>query len=118
MNGTIIELFVDGTLKVTKVTGKPTLEKLKAGIGGGHIELVPMFNSYEFEGELVDCVAFCDEEGKLKSMPINRQATLLWHRALRRARHPGLVAQSGNLVDVLVGTIAVVFGDKRFMEEL
>jgi hypothetical protein len=115
--GTIIQLKADGSRNEISIAA-PTLDELKAAIGGGYIELVPLFNTFERDGQLVDCVAFCDEEGKLKDMPINQEATVRWDAALRRAGYPGLIKPDGRIADMLVGTIAVVFGDKRFMAAL
>jgi hypothetical protein len=116
--GTIVQLNPDGTRTEIAIEGPPTLDKLKDAIGGGYIELVPRFNSFRHGDQLVSCVAFCDEDGKYKHMPINRPATALWDEALRRTGHPGLIEPSGKIADFLVGTIAVVFGDKRFMAAL
>jgi hypothetical protein len=116
--GTIVQLNPDGSRNEIAIDGPPTLDKLKDAIGGGYMELVPLFNSIEHGGAVVPCVAFCDEDGKLKHMPLNRPATALWQQALLRAGHPGLITPDGKVADVLVGTIAVVFGDKRFMAAL
>jgi hypothetical protein len=117
MQGTIITLQLDGTRKVTQVI-EPHFELIKEAIGGGYVELVPLFNSYEHDGRWVKCVAFGDEEGKLKKFPINKEATVLWDKALRRANHPGLLKPNGQMADVLVGSICIVFGDKEFMAGL
>ena len=92
----------------------------------GYIEAVPHFDSIEHGGETHRCVAFCNEEGKLKEMPFNNRATVLWDRALRRnytedgkPLYPnGLLRPDGNPGDVLVGPIVVLFGDDEFMDEL
>lgn len=102
----------------TPVAGPPTLQLLKAAIGGGYLEAVPGFDTIEHAGELHRCVAFCDEEGKLNSLPINNWATMLWDKAMRRAGGPGLLQRDGTAADVLVGQIAIVIGDDEFMEAL
>jgi hypothetical protein len=103
----------------------PTLDELKTAIGGGWIELVPGFNSIAIgvrgaqSGVILDCVAFCDEEGKLKHLPPNDIATVTWDQALRRKGGPGLLdAASGMPVDRLCGTVIVLFGDRGFMASL
>jgi hypothetical protein len=63
-------------------------------------------------------VAFCDEDGKKKGLPVNKTATYLWETALRLVKHPGLMTYDGQVYDYLVGSIVVVSGDKEFMEEL
>lgn len=90
----------------------PTLEQLKKGIGGGYLELVPWFKTVPWQGVIMDCVAFCDEEGKLKELPVNQLATALWVYAMERSTgtHPSS--------DYLVGQVAVLFGDREFMETL
>jgi hypothetical protein len=101
---------------------------LKDGIGGGWLEMVPGFTSITYRDELRSCVALVDEEGKLdyrtsglkKSAPdeTNQWATLLWDRALKRAGHPGLITPDGQVADYLVGQVAVLFGDREFMDAL
>jgi hypothetical protein len=117
MQGTIIKLNVDGTREMTIVNGPPPLDKLKWAIDGGPLELVPLFNTYSHDDRIVKCTVFCDEEGKNKKLPINHDATILWDAALLRAGHPGLIL-GDNMADVLVGPIAVVFGDEEFMSNL
>jgi hypothetical protein len=90
-------------------------------IVGGYIEVVPGFNSIEAVG-IFPCVAFCNEDGKrLTPTAPNARATTMWHFALKRSGHPGLVltaAQGGGLADYLVGNIAVITGDAELMEAL
>ena len=110
MKGTIITLPSRG-LRVTKTINKPpTLERLKAAVGGGDIELVPGFDTIEYGGEIVPCVAFCEKESKFKSRLINHDATVLWDAALVRAGYPGLLKPGGRMADMLFGQIAVVRG--------
>ncbi|WP_439924714.1 hypothetical protein [Nitrobacter sp. JJSN] len=74
---------------------------------------MPYFRHVEHEGRLVhDGVAFCDEEGKLKSLPYNQDATEQWEYSLM---HQGR-ALAG--LDFLVGPVIVVWGDKDFMGAL
>jgi hypothetical protein len=119
MRGTIIIIdpTLDGPRAIT-LDHAATLDELKEVIGGGWLEAVPGFTTLPWAGIVMDCVAFCDEEGKLKNLPHNQIATDLWEQSLRRkgatlADHP--LRQHA---DYLVGTIAVVFGDREFMEEL
>jgi len=115
MQGTIITLPSRGP-PVTKTIHKPpTLECLKAAVGGGDIEFVPGFDTIEYAGEIVPCVAFCEKESKFKSRPINHDATVLWDAALVRAGYPGLLKPGGRMADMLFGQIAVVCGDADFM---
>jgi hypothetical protein len=102
---------------VIEFTREPTLEQLKKGIGGGYLELVPGFRSIVYGNVVMDCVAFRDEDGKRKGFDVNNVATIAWDAALRR-NGTGLLRPDGRPVDWLVGQVAVVFGDKEFMEAL
>lgn len=103
--------------RVVEFKKAPTLEELKNGIGGGYLELVPGFRTVVHAGAVMDCVAFCDEDGKLNGLDVNNPATIAWDQALRRNGN-GLLRADGRAVDWLVGLVAVLFGDKEFMEAL
>jgi hypothetical protein len=67
---------VDGTrveVQGTKPNGALTYEQLKEAVGGGYIQAVAcdpaVTGGYDH--------LYCDEEGKLKDFPINREATKL-----------------------------------------
>lgn len=113
MKGTIL-IYKPGTTipEVQEIDGPPTLDTLKAAIGGGHLEVVPYFNVIQRDGKWLRCAAFCDEDGKVKHQPVNRPATQLWDRTLLRTK--GCDASP----DFLVGQIAVVLGDAEFMAAL
>jgi hypothetical protein len=98
--------------EILPIDGPPALGVLKAGIGGGHLEVVPFFTRIEHGGQMHDCITFCDEEGKLKGLKYNREATFRWDRSMR------VVAGCGCSPDHLVGPILVVIGDAEFMEAL
>lgn len=49
---------------------EPTLTNLQHALGGGYLEGVT----------LDSCHLYCDEEGKLKGLPINTLATVLAHK--------------------------------------
>ena len=95
-----------------------TLDDLKAVIGGGHLEQVAGFKSVAYDNVIVDCVAFCDRDGKAKGFAVNNAATNAWDRALRRTGFDGLLRANGLLADWLAGSVVVLFGDKEFMEAL
>ena len=119
MRGTILTIKPGRALStVLEFDRAASLPQLKTAIGGGHLEVVPRFNSIEYEGEVRSCIAFCDEDGKYKNLPTNNRATLAWQTALRRTGHQGLLDARGRAVDWLVGDIAIVFGDDEFMEAL
>jgi hypothetical protein len=119
MNGTIISVGVNGSMLTTPLKRAPQLNDLKPAIGGGPLEAVPGFNSWlTNNGRVVRCVVFCDEEGKQHGQQVNAQATMWWEQALQRQGNSLFGPGRGDPVDVLVGKIAIVFGDDEFMEEL
>jgi hypothetical protein len=88
---------------ITQLTGPPSLEQLSAAVQG-HIEVVPGFNNYDS----FECVAFCNEEGKLKNLPPNFFAQYLWELAMGRPIPE----------DFLVGPIAIIIGDAELLRSL
>lgn len=102
----LVAVHPTGEIKKKAIKKTPTLEDLQA-IVGGSIELVPYFNTYEMS----PCVAFCNEEGKLKHMPVNQPAQVLWAMC-------GGKAAFAAYADVLVGNIAIVVGSKQFLQTL
>ncbi len=89
---------------------KPTLEELQKAVGGGLIERVPYFNQVRFDKVGINskarsrtCVAFCNEEGKLKDMDINARATTMWADSLGRPAF-----------DILLGNVVILTGDSGF----
>jgi hypothetical protein len=115
MRGTLLILQAGGRRTVREIGDVLDLAVLKKAIDGGFLEVVPGFDSIEQDGKKHRCVAFCDEDGKRKQLPLNAKATMLWHRALPP---PGLLTGSGVVIDTLVGDIAVVWGDDEWMEKL
>lgn len=108
-SGTIVILRSTGERAVLTVFDPNVLKHLTAAVGG-YIEQVPFFTQYQYNPGLkpVKCVAFCNEEGKLLGLPHNAIATHIWHSQM----------PDGAKTDVLVGDVAVVFGDEEFMREL
>lgn len=100
---TVIE--PNGTRKITAQESAPDLTTLKAGVGGGLIEIVPYFNTYGGK----PCVAFCDEEGKRNGQDFNPYATGAWLDAI----------EPHALNDYLVGQVLIVNADTaEELEEL
>lgn len=83
----------------------PDLDVLQAALGGGSIETVPYFSRYDGQ----DCVAFVDEEGKLKGFRLNHVATALWEAQVQG----GLRGR-----DYLVGPVVIVCGDHELLRDL
>lgn len=107
-------IFGAGTgasITVHPLSAPPPLNELQAAVGG-YIEPVPYFSSIEWDGKIQPCAVFCNEDGKNRQLQRNAYATALWSVALRR-RHP-----RGELNDVLLGTVVVIFGDEELMAEL
>jgi len=119
MTGTIVSIDSDigKVVKVLNINGSPTLHDLQTGIGGGHIQIVPYFTTIFFGGALRQCFAFCDEDGKGKGLPFNERATSAWQKCLQR-QGKSLFDARGQLLDYLVGKIAIVWGDEAFMQEM
>jgi len=98
VQGKMITIKVDGTITEQAFDRVPTLEELKAAVGGW-LELVPRMQRWHGK----PCVAFCDEEGKLKQRPINELATAAW-------------AFGG--YDVICGDVVILTGDRDFLDGL
>lgn len=116
MRGTMLTYHPgDDPPVVETLTIPPSLTFLQRRVGG-YIQAVPRFTTIMHNGVKHGCVAYCDEEGKLKpNGRLNTQATRLWHQALPP---PGLADGNGNIVDVLVGPVVILFGDAVFMRRL
>jgi hypothetical protein len=109
MKGRMLIVTPTGSLPIKELDRYPDVEIFQKAVGG-YIELIPYFNTIEWEGVLHQCFAFCDEQGKLKGKELNTPAIVLWKLALDRANR--------RMNDHLVGTIAIVWGDRKFMEEM
>ncbi len=93
---TLVVIQPDGTeTRTTYTSDEPELEVLQAAVGG-LIELVQV----GFDG--ADRIAFINEEGKLKRLPINHRATAMW---------------DGSRFDVLVGPIAILLPATLTLEQ-
>jgi len=97
---------------IVELSAPPDAQMLHKAVGG-YLELVPWFNTIAGKR----CVAFCDEEAKLKNRPPNRRATIIWQTALK-AQGASLYDESGNYLDYLAGPVVVIFGDDELMESL
>lgn len=117
MRGTMLTILPDGTEKLQPIMGAPTLDIMKQGLAGGMLEVVPLFRHVEWGSDINNCVAFCDEEGKLKGLPYNGPATIRWQESLARQGR-SLFDSGANMMDHLVGPIIVLWGDKAFMDAL
>jgi hypothetical protein len=100
MKGKLTTIKATGKIEATDYIAPPGLDALQKAVGG-YIEIVPGLITYEG----ADCVAFCNEEGKLNGLPFNEKATAAWQEAY-----------GGPLGDVLLGDVAIVTGDNEFLE--
>jgi hypothetical protein len=104
---TILYRVGDAPREVMLCDNNPDLSVLQKAVGG-YIEAVPYWHTVEVAGEVMPCVAYCNEEGKLQRLPANGSATHAWDAALQRDHRVGVS-------DILVGDVIVVAGDKAFM---
>jgi hypothetical protein len=109
--------FPDGTMDMKIVDGKPDYKIIKEAIGGGMLELVPYWDLIPtMTGEFVQCVVFCDENGKDRyepEMSFNKRATIAWYHCLSVV---GITPCQVNH-DTLHGRVAVLIGDAEFIKE-
>lgn len=103
MQGKLYVIKASGEVSEEALTNAPSLETLQS-IVGGYIQIIPSFSTYRG----AECVAFCNEEGKLDGLPVNRSASVAWQQAVGRFR----------IDDFLVGDVAVVCGDEELMADL
>lgn len=101
MKGSLITLRADGGRAVKTFDRPVQLSELQRAVGG-YIEEIPRFDRWDGQ----PCAAFCNDEGKLKGLRLNHDATTVW-RTLNPATS-----------DVLVGDVVVVIGDDEFLEAL
>jgi len=85
----------------------PPLKELQE-IVGGPIESVPHLTTIWLKDRPWQAVAFCNEEGKVKDLPVNLAATKLWHESVPQMRGR----------DVLCGPVIVLWGTADFMDAL
>lgn len=117
MKGTMLIYDPTGTEpRRVEFSKAPTLEEIQAGVGG-FIEAVPHFDRMRIDGKWRKVAAYCNEEGKLDELPINKQATMLWEAILAN-QSVKLRDEKGRYTDVLVGPIVVLYGDDEFMEAI
>ena len=110
MNGTMLIISPQGSIKTVPLHAVPDLTRLQEEVGGW-IENVAGFESIVYRGTTYPCVALCNEEGKLKGMKPNLNATVAWRNALGRIGRPPIA-------DVLCGKVVVIFGDRELMDAL
>lgn len=105
MEGVMIIIPPDAGKIVRKDLVKPpALEELKEAVGG-YIELIPGFEAIQVGKALVPCVAFCNEEGKLKGLPVNIRFQAIWPEPWCN-------------MDMVAGPVVILYGSISFMRAL
>jgi hypothetical protein len=102
----LIKLRSDGQREVSAIVVGPSLIDLQTMVGG-YVEIVPHWKTYQ--GQL--CIAYANEEGKVKGLPFNLEATELWYKQLQYARQQSVTG------DILVGDIAIVTGTSAELKQ-
>lgn len=114
MFGTMVVIKALGGTEVKTFNRRPDLQELQEKVGG-FIEAVPDFTRYSVrqkDGTRIaqECIVYCNEQGKLGGMQINRMATEEWGECLTN--------KGASLNDSLVGDVIVLYGDREFMNAL
>ena len=117
MHGTLLVFQPHSLPQVTEFSQPPSLEQVQSVVGGD-LQLVPGFRTIRYGAVVMDCFALCDANGNHQGLPINNLATIAWKQALHRAVDAGLWRSEVMPTDLLVGTVAVLFGDREFMDAL
>jgi hypothetical protein len=114
MIGSSVIIRPSAPLEFRNYTG-PVEEDHFSDAIGGLLEIVPHFDQWlDYTGRLRECVAYSNTEGELLGLEVNHYGSAIWNYLadlkgidyrLRRHR-------------ILVGPIAIVFGDMEFMEAL
>lgn len=93
----IIIIQPNGDRSFKKQDATPNCDTISELIGG-LLEIVPHFDRFGSNS----CVAFCDEEGKLKGLKLNGAATYLWWSCM---------AHEGFRPDTLHGPLVIITAD-------
>lgn len=86
--------------KPTALVVPPTLTFMQ-NLVGGPIEVIPKFTSWQGQ----PCIAICNEEGKMRNLPLNITATESWK----------FITET---YDYLVGTVVVFQGSPEFLKSI
>ena len=95
MRGTLLVFQPHALPHVREFSQPPTLKEVQAVVGGD-LQVVPGFCSIRYGDVVMDCVALCNANGKLKGLAMNDLATIAWKEALRRAVEAWAMALRSN----------------------
>lgn len=95
----IVIMYTDGSQAIWEVPKPPTLEEMQKLVAG-YVELITPGAAWDGQQAEV----YCNEEGKLKNMPVNALAT----KYIR--------TQIPAFWDVLVGDVVLLVGDARWAD--
>jgi hypothetical protein len=104
-----------GGITTTEVPGAENILPILQEAVGGFIEIVPFWDQWTHEGNTVPCIVYCNEEGKIRKLPVNEEATKQWAHAVK-ATLPDMIGRV--LPDILVGDVVICHGDETFMREM
>lgn len=82
----------------------PGLAALQEAVGG-YIEFIPWMNQFVTKDGPKPCVTYCNEEGRIVGLPVNRIAN-------------EMSIDPSTQVYPLLGTIVILTGDDEFMADL
>lgn len=106
MKGKLTVIDASGVILEVEYTKTPPLHAFQNAVGG-LTEIIPRFEQYNEQ----ECVAFRNEAGKLRGLPVNKEATVAWRCSqIRKGLKP--------IDDWLVGPVCIVQGDEEFMKSL
>ena len=110
---------VQGVMETSRTDwDKPIPLNVLQSAVGGFIESIPLFECMMYEGQEIETVAFCNEEGKLNNLPRNEVAQGIWTASIASRNNISYEEAEKSTQDVLVGPVIVVWGDEEFMAEL
>ena len=114
MEGLMVVIQPNGLYHAIPLSTAPSVGALQEAVEG-YVEIVTRFETIRYSGEVMPCMVFCNEDGKLKGLAVNQLATTLWDQALGHSIDDPMGRIPG---DVLCGPVVVVLGDEELIEEM
>lgn len=113
MNGKMIVINTDGSMIVEDLKSVPPLKVLQENVGR-YLEPVSHFNKFFSPVGTYNCVAFCNENGKINEEPANMVATLFWKKSFEEETK----SHFSVLDNFLYGNVVILYGDDEFMKDI